>query len=57
MRQAFKIGSAVGALLYRRILAFRDFDLDLSDPLAFIPALPTGKDFKNSHAARQVYAQ
>jgi len=55
MRQAFKIGSAVGALLYRRILAFRD--LDLSDPLAFIPALPTGKDFKNLHAARQVYAQ
>jgi hypothetical protein len=57
MRQAFTIGSAVGALLYRRIPAFWDFDLDLSDSLAFMPALPTGKDFKNLHAAGQVYAQ
>ena len=56
MRQAFTIGSAVGALLYRRIPAFWDFDLDLSDSLAFMPALPTGKDFKNLHAAGQVYA-
>jgi hypothetical protein len=57
MRQAFIVGSTVGVLLYRGILAFWNFDLGLSDPLVFILALPTGKDCINLNAAGQACAQ
>ncbi|MBT4490738.1 MAG: DUF2029 domain-containing protein [Rhodospirillaceae bacterium] len=57
MRKLFIITSIAGALLYGGIFAFWGHDWDLSDPLLFILAFPTGKDFINLYAAGQVYAQ
>ena len=47
MRKLFIITSIAGALLYGGIFAFWGHDWDLSDPLLFILAFPTGKDFIN----------
>ncbi|NQV59895.1 MAG: DUF2029 domain-containing protein [Alphaproteobacteria bacterium] len=57
MRKLFIITSIAGVLLYGGILAFWSLDWDLSDPLLFILAFPTGKDFINLYAAGQIYAQ
>ncbi|MDP7549388.1 MAG: glycosyltransferase family 87 protein, partial [Alphaproteobacteria bacterium] len=57
MRKLFIITSIAGTLLYGGIFAFWGHDWDLSDPMFFMLAFPTGKDFINLYAAGQVYAQ
>jgi hypothetical protein len=56
MRKAFIITSIAGAILYGGVFAVWQHDWDLSDPLLFMLAFPTGKDFINLYAAGQIFA-
>ncbi len=57
MGKALIITSIAGAMLYGCVFAVWQHDWDLSDPLLFMLAFPSGKDFINLYAAGQIYSQ
>lgn len=57
MRKVLIITASGVALLYLGIFAFWGHAWDLSDPLLFMLAFPTGKDFINLYAAGQICTQ